>query len=82
MIMSPFIGVVVFSFVVVIVVVIDGTNTYAQSTKVKDKLQESEVASVVAATEIANMTEKMKYLCIQIDASASKDQIKDKERQA
>ena len=72
-----FIVVAIFSFVVVVF----GTNAYTQSDKVKERQQESE-AIPIAITEAVNMTDKMKYLCIKIDASGSIDQIKDKEQKA
>jgi peptidoglycan hydrolase CwlO-like protein len=72
MVKAIFIGI-IFSFVVIVILI--GTNTYAQSSEVMKKQQEN--------TSIVNMTDEMKFLCIQIDASRSSiDQIKDKEQQA
>ena len=59
-----------FSFIVVVVV---GTNAYAQFDKVKVRQQKSEAV---------NMTDKFHFICLQIDASSVKDQLKDKEHQA
>ena len=59
-----------FSFIVVVVV---GTNAYAQFDKVKVRQQKSEAV---------NMTDKMKFICLQIDASSAIDQLKDKQYQA
>jgi hypothetical protein len=68
--------VVMFSFVVI---VIGTNNAFTQFDKVKEKQhQESGVISIVA-TDAVNMTDEMKFLCIQNDASGSRDQIKDKE---
>jgi flagellar basal body-associated protein FliL len=75
-----FIVVAIFSFVVVVVVF--GTNAYTQSDKVKERQQESEVVPIAVTEAVGNMTDKMKYLCIKIDASGSIDQIKDKEQKA
>jgi hypothetical protein len=71
--------VVMFSFVVI---VIGTNNVFTQFDKVKEKQHhESGVISIVA-TDAVNMTDEMKFLCIQTDASGSRDQIKDKEQQA
>lgn len=59
-----------FSFIVVVVV---GTNAYAQFDKVKVRQQKSEAV---------NMTYNFHFICLQIDASSVKDQLKDKEHQA
>jgi uncharacterized membrane protein required for colicin V production len=76
-----FIVAAIFSFVVVVVVVF-GTNAYTQSDKVKERQQESGVVPIAVTEAVGNMTDEMKYLCIQTDASGSIDQIKDKEQQA
>jgi len=36
----------------------------------------------LAATEEVHLTDKMKYLCVKVDANGSIDQIKDKKQQA
>ena len=66
--------VVMFSFVVVVVIGI-GTNNTAQSDKVVSEKQQKSTSVVV------NMTDEMKFRCIQIDAIKGVDQIKDKEEQ-
>ena len=71
MVKAIFIGI-IFSFVVIVILI--GTNTYAQSSEVMEKQQEN--------TSIVNMTDEMKFLCIKIDVSGAIDQIKDKEHQA
>jgi hypothetical protein len=61
--------VVMFSFIVIVV----GTNNaYAHF----DKSKERQVS-----IEEVNMTDKMKYLCLQIDAKDGIDKMKDKEQQ-
>ena|GEM_PF-3382851 len=62
--------VVMFSFVVII-----GNNANTQSDKFKEKEQSALAAEV-------NMTNKMKFLCLQIDVNGKIDQIEDKEQQA
>lgn len=61
--------VVMFSFIVIVV----GTNNaYAQFDKSREREQESTLAAV-------NLTDKMKYRCLQIDASGLVNRIEDKE---
>jgi len=55
------------SFVVVV-----GTNAYIQFDKSRKKQQES-------TSTVVDLTDKMKYLCLQINASCRVDQIEDKE---
>ena len=56
-----------------IVIVVGTNNTYAQF----DKYQERQESTA----EVVNMTDKMKFLCIKIDASSAIDQMEDKEQQ-
>ena len=72
MIKTVFVVAMFFSFIIVIVV---GTNnTYAQFDKSRER-QEGTLAAAV------NMTDEMKYLCLQIDAKDGIGQMKDKEQQ-
>jgi glutamine synthetase type III len=57
-----------------IVIVVGTNNVYAQSDKSRERHENT--------TLVANLTDKMKYLCIKIDASGSIHQIQDKEQQA
>ncbi len=69
--------VVMFSFVVIVVVIGFGTNnTFAQSDKVVSEKKQESIEVVV------NMTDEMKFRCIQIDAKGGIDQIKNKEQQS
>jgi hypothetical protein len=73
MIKTIFIVVMFFSFIVIVV----GTNNaYTHS----DKFREGEQESTLAAA-IVNMTDEMKYLCLEMDAKDGIDQIEDKEQQ-
>ena len=56
-----------------IVIVVGTNNTYAQF----DKYQERQESTA----EVVNMTDKMKFLCLQIDAKDGIDQIEDKVQQ-
>lgn len=71
MVKAIFIGI-IFSFVVVVIVI--GTNIYAQSDDVRERQQQENTSTV-------NMTDKMKFFCIQVDVKGEIDQIKDKEEQ-
>jgi hypothetical protein len=74
MVKAIFIGI-IFSFVVLVVVI--GTNIYAQSDEVRERQQEQEQEN----TSVVNMTDKVKFFCIQVDVKGQIDQIKDKEEQ-
>ena len=71
MIKTVFIVVMFISFIIVIVI---GTNNaYTQLDKSKEKQENAEVAEV-------NLTDKMKFLCLQTDAKNGIDQMKDEEQ--
>jgi uncharacterized protein YlbG (UPF0298 family) len=57
-----------FSFIVIVV----GTNAYPQSDKSREIHEDT----------TGNLTDKMKFLCLYIDANGEIDQIEDKEQQA
>jgi hypothetical protein len=59
------------------VVFIIENNAYSQSDKVKERQYQERGG---AAEALVNMTDKMKFLCIQIDASNTIDQLEDKEQ--
>jgi hypothetical protein len=65
--------VVMFSFVVIVVIGIGTTNAFTQF-KVMERQQES-------TSVVVNITDEMKFKCIQIDAIRGTDQIEDKEQQ-
>jgi hypothetical protein len=72
----------IFIFIIFSFVVIIENNTYSQSDKVKERqYQESGAIPIVVTGAVVNMTDKMKFLCIQIDTSDSIDQIDNKEQQ-
>ena len=68
-----FLLVVMFSF---IVIVIGTNNTYAQFDKSRERQEEN-----TEAPEVVNLTDKMKFLCLHIDAKDGIDQMEDKEQQ-
>ena len=53
-------------------VIIVGTNAYVQFDKSRERQQES-------TSTIVDLTDKMKYLCLQINASCRVNQMEDKE---
>ena len=74
MIKTIFFLVVMFSFIIVIVI---GTNNaYAKFDKSRERQEEN-----TEAPEVINLTDKMKYLCLHIDAKDGIDQMEDKEQQ-
>jgi hypothetical protein len=75
MVKGIFIGI-TYPFVVLVVIVVIGTNIYAQSDEDRERQQQQQ-----ENTSVLNMTDKMKFFCIQVDASGSIDQRKDKEEQ-
>ena len=72
--------VIIFIATILFLNVISGTNAYVQSDKISDRQQ---VASIVSTneTEVVNMTDEMKFLCIKLDVGGSIDKIKDKDQQ-
>ena len=76
MIKAILVVVVIFSFVV-LVIALGINHTFAQF----DIFKESR-AIPISTTNLVNMTDEMKFLCIKMDASNAIDQIKDKEQYA
>jgi hypothetical protein len=74
MLKAVFIVIMFFSFILLIVV--ETNNAYAQSGKFKEREQENTLAAAAV-----NMTDKMKYFCLEIDAKDGIGQIQDKEQQ-
>jgi hypothetical protein len=67
----------IFSFVVIVVF---GTNAFEQSNGVKERQQKSELIQIATTIVVANMTDKMKYICLKIDAKGEIGQMEDKEQ--
>jgi uncharacterized alpha/beta hydrolase family protein len=57
-----FYGIIV-SFVVLVVIVVIGTNIYAQSDESRERQQQQQQQE---NTSVLNMTDKMKFFCIQV----------------
>jgi hypothetical protein len=73
MIITTIFVVAIFSFVVVVVII--ESNAYTQSNQVLERQQQNSISEV-------NMTDKMKYLCLEIDVKGGNELIEDKEQQA
>ncbi len=66
----------IFSFVVVVF----ETNVFEHSDGVKERQQESGLIQTVTTIAVANMTDKMKYICLKMDANGEIGQMEDKEQ--
>jgi hypothetical protein len=77
MIKAILIVVVIFSFVVLVVIALGINHAFAQFNKFKESR-----AIPISTTDLVNMTDEIKFLCIKMDASNAIDQIKDKEQYA